>query len=717
LSSTNFWISPTGDDTIGTGDQIAPWKTVTKARDHIRANGLNVNMTADINANLMAGDYYIASAIAFDETDSGSNGFYVNYRSADGTGLARIHAGLKPTGWTVHSGNIWKVSIGTGQNVLSIYENGKIAWLARSPNFAAKARYPQHRGDYKVAAAGGLTGAEDWIQYNSGDFSPANWTITNAATMVWWGPVGENNWGHQRHSLNSVDSVNRKLFFNHNSSSPTAGERYFVQGIYELLDTSGEFFYDPVSGFLYYWPQAGDPNLQDIRVPQSNNLVALFGSAVGSHVHHLAFVGLAFAYARHADSTTGALMLQSTDHIRFLDCHIYNVGSVAIRMSNDNADNTVSGCWIHNCGVAAIQVVNELLRATYPTGKSERHLITNCKIHDIGEVLVASTRTVGVLLHGTNDCEVSHCEIFNSPRYATSLRGHWSSQNSPSDSGSHFAKNNTFKFIRAYDCMTDSGDGAIVHAAHCNSSSDPLGSGNINFWKDILISGAYAEPSMDETEKPYGIYLDHPMSTEFQNFSNIKIAYTQGLAFKANGNPIQTTSNVTWTGTFNDASVDYPNIGLTANFPTVYDDRRTVIVDDHTADYSEVGTGWIDTAAGGLYKGDGRFHSAGTSSQYAEWRPTLPFAGSYAVYIWKMNNNASATSAARHRIYRTGPGAGSFTTVYINQQTGPSGWISVGTYTFSAGRPSGSGFVRMYADTVDQKQLRADAVKWVYLGP
>ncbi|MCI0335636.1 MAG: hypothetical protein L0228_20700, partial [Planctomycetes bacterium] len=168
-----------------------------------------------------------------------------------------------------------------------------------------------------------------------------------------------------------------------------------------------------------------------------------------------------------------------------------------------------------------------------------------------------------------------------------------------------------------------------------------------------------------------------------------------------------------WTGTFNDALMDYPNIGLKSSFMPVYDNRQTVIADDHTIDYSEVGTGWIDTNIGGLNKGDGRFHSAGTSSQYGEWRPTLPFTGSYAVYIWKMNNYASATTAARHVIYRTG----GTNTVYINQQTGTPGWISVGTYAFSAGRPSGSGYVRMYADNTDVKQVRADAVKWVYIGP
>jgi hypothetical protein len=736
LFAVAFWISPTGNDLTNTGASNSPWATIGKARDHIRTNNLNTNMAADIVVNITPGTYVIGSAVNFGPADSASNGYSIVYRAANGPGTVNLVGSADVNGWSQHSGNIWKINVGVGKPVGTIYENGVRGRLARSPNHIPHDRYPQAQAPYKLSAGayGGYDAASnrDWLEYAPGDFS--SFTVTSATQVTWWGFGGYRDWGMWSPALLQLDTSARRLYLTRShvdsppavypAGTPPGADRYFVKGVLSFLDAPGEFYYSTTDGWLYYSSRAGgDPSAQDMRVPLSSSqtLISVQGSAPGTHAHHLKFDGLTLAYSNYGTANQGTLALRSTDHIEVLNCHFHNVGNSAIYMYSDNDHNLVYGCWIEHCGVGGIWVINSLNRTQYPNNKSEFNVISNCKIHDLGEVLVFATLTAGVLLFDTNDCEVSYCDISNSARYAISLRGHWSTQNKPGqeDNGFHFSRNNTFKYLRLTDCMTDSGDGAIMHAAHCNGSGDPLGHDNINYWQQILISGAYADISMEDWA-PNGIFFDHPDSCLYQNLSNIQIDWVQAQndihhptntgPYRGNVNPIesQTTYNLSWLSGFNESLMQYAQIGLKADFPGAYDDRQTVTSEDHTLDYVEAGTGWGETTIGGLFKGDGRYHTSGTSSQFARWTPTFPFTRNYQVSIWKMGNSALASSTAPYLIsHRNGT-----QWVSVNQQTGAAGWVNVGIFPFSAGRNVAQGAVELSADTSDDLAVRADAVRF-----
>jgi hypothetical protein len=729
FAAYDFWVATNGSDSAA-GSQAAPWATIGKARDYIRANP---SLTAsDITVNISNGTYVLTSALNFTNVnDSGRNGNYIIYRALNGPGTVNLVGSADVNGWALYSGNIWRVYVGTNKTIGTIYENNVRGRLARSPNYVLSSRYPQAQAPYKLSVTGGYDSAVscDWLQYNAGDYSISN--FTSAAQVTWWSCGGYPDWGMASAALVSNNATTRKLYFNSAAAGYppgdyTSSDRYFVAGIQSFLDVPGEFYYSTADGWLYYYALAGgDPSAQDMRVPVSSSpvLISIIGSAPGTRVHHLKFEGLTLAYTSFGSANQGAFNLQSTDHIEIRNCHICNVGRAAIQMSSDNDHNLVYGCWIEHCGVGGIWVRNYLLRADYPNNKSEFNIISNCKIHDLGEVLDSASLTAGVLLFDTSDCEVSHCDIYNSGRYAISLRGHWSTATVTNDNGYHFAKNNTFKYIRATDCMQDSGDAGIMHAAHCNGSGDPLGSSNINYWKQILISGAYADPSMLDWA-PNGIFFDHPNSCLYQNLSNIQIDWVQASndtnhpsntgAYRGNSNPIgsQTTSNVNFTGTFNESLMQYSRIGLKPDFPFAYDTQETLIADDNTLDYTESDTSWSETAIGGLSKGDGRYHNSGSGSLFARWLPVFHFTRNYEVSVWKMGNHTNASASAPYTVYYQGGSAN----VTVNQQTGAGGWVSVGTYPFAAGRDATNGAVKLFANTADGKAIRADAVKFTEAG-
>ena len=737
----DFWVAPppAGSDS-NPGTQPAPWATIGKARDYIRANPSLTNY--DITVNISDGTYVLTSPLAFTTNDSGRNGHYIIYKALNGPGTTNavnLVGCADKNGWVVSgtsgiSTNIWKIAVGTNKTILTIYENGVRGRLARSPDYIANARYPLAQAPYKLSVTGGCDSVTgwDWMEYNSGDFSISNFTST--AKVTWWTAGGYCDWSMAFPALFSNDVTTRKLYFTSTPQFMPGGnmkkcsDRYFLAGIYSLLNQPGEFYYSTMDGWLYYYPRtAGNPDTQDMRVPLSDfSTLIQVGGVSGTNAHHIKFDGLTLAYTSYGLYSRGAIHISNTDHIEVRNCHILNVGRTAIYMSTANVSNLVSACWIEHCGIGGIVVHNPLLRADYPNDKSEFNVISNCKINDLGEVYIDGVLTTGVILWNTSDCEVSYCDIYNSGRYAISLRGHWgSTPPANNDRGTHVAKNNTFKYIRATDCMQDSGDGAIMHAASVNGIADTNGYENINYWNQILISGGYSDPSVCDWA-PNGIFFDYNYCCQYQNLSNIQIDWVKAqndTNFPSNtgfyrglaGNSItnQTTTNLSFYGTFDEGLMDYTRIGLKPDFPFVYDNQDVVISDDRTLDYTESGALWGETTIPGLSKGDGRYNHSQSGSQFARWLPTFPFTRNYEVSIWKMGNHEAASSNAPYTIYYQEGSA----EVTVNQQTGTTGeWVSVGVYPFAAGRSAANGAVKLFANPADGLAVRADAVKFTEAG-
>ncbi len=81
------YVSPGGDDGAA-GTRAAPFRTLFRAQ--AAARELARNMTADVSVNVAAGEYRLDKPLQFTPADSGTNGFRVIYRSAEGPGKARL---------------------------------------------------------------------------------------------------------------------------------------------------------------------------------------------------------------------------------------------------------------------------------------------------------------------------------------------------------------------------------------------------------------------------------------------------------------------------------------------------------------------------------------------------------------------------------------------------------------------------------------------------
>jgi hypothetical protein len=125
-TQATFYVAPTGNDS-NPGTITSPFRTLQHARDVVRT--VNANMSGDINVFLRGGTYPVSSTIDFGSGDSGTNGFRVIY-SAFPNETPVLEGGVQVTGWTQHSGNIWKAPLDRANKLRSLYVNGKRAFMA-----------------------------------------------------------------------------------------------------------------------------------------------------------------------------------------------------------------------------------------------------------------------------------------------------------------------------------------------------------------------------------------------------------------------------------------------------------------------------------------------------------------------------------------------------------------------------------------------------------
>jgi len=133
-----------------------------------------------------------------------------------------------------------------------------------------------------------------------------------------------------------------------------------------------------------------------------------------------------------------------------------------------------------------------------------------------------------------------------------------------------------------------------------------------------------------------------------------------------------------------------------------------LVIDDGAPEYSEGGT-W---EAGKNREGGGSYYTYGmdntearkttSAGSWAQWKPHLPAAGTYRVYLWHIvwGARGQVTIEIQHN--------GKTETLKRNTGDGHSGWNNLGDYDFAAGT---NGFVKV---TLDEKGiLYADAGKFL----
>ncbi len=433
-TQATFYVSPEGSDN-NAGTIGAPFKTITAARDAVRA--INSSMSGDIIVYLRGGTYNVTSPIELRPQDSGKNGFRIYYMAYPGE-TPVVSGSVKVTGWTLHSGNIYKASLDRSTKLRYLYVNDKRALMSfkKATARGGQGTYSVSSGQASWAWASGSK--SDGVKYNASDVP--NIASNKDDLEIVNGTTWNENIACVRDVITTSDG-NRALMLQQPygaiTQTPGWGAAFTTTGnhtiynAFEFLNSPGQFYFNKTTKTLYYYPRSGeDMATADVQAPVAEKLFDIAGTSTSSRVENITFQGITFAHtdfnlyqvgdsrgkttcqgangyiAFYADNnwhTTrydildlnpGIITIKNSKSIDFADNIIKHAGADGINMSNDVVGCNIIGNFITDITSSGITVGHPQHieigdggnRAKYQSGVEgicKDNTITNNLLYDI----------------------------------------------------------------------------------------------------------------------------------------------------------------------------------------------------------------------------------------------------------------------------------------------------------------------------------------------
>jgi hypothetical protein len=323
--AATYYVSPTGSDSNNGTSQATPWQSIA------RVNQLSSSLQPGDKILFQKGGLYRGKLTI---SSNGTAAAYIEI-GAYGTGSQPVISGSIPvSGWTVHSGNIWRASI--AQAPKQIYVNGALMNIARFPN-------------------------NGWLRVDQGTSTTLTDSELSQANGYWNGAtavIRTTNWSYDTARVTAFSNgVLTHTSTGNNLQSYAWG--YFLRNKLELLDAPGEWFYDSAAGQLYLWcPSNANPNNLLVEAAVLDNAIY-----VGYQRHHIRVDGVAMKH-----QTDASLRLATSNNVEARNC-------------------TISDTWQAIRSTGSQQSIHDLVIArTYGTGvylMDDNTSIYNCQFNDI----------------------------------------------------------------------------------------------------------------------------------------------------------------------------------------------------------------------------------------------------------------------------------------------------------------------------------------------
>jgi len=404
-SATDYYVSPSGSDGGGDGSQGRPWRTIQKAADA---------MAAGDTCHIANGEYTEMVRPA----RSGSAGQYISF-VADGSSVT-LNGARQITGWTVHSGSIWKATVAWEFGELFVDRQRMI--LARWPNLSTGDIY---RPNFIQATAnGGKTSIIDSIHLTQ---TSGYWSGAKIYLLAGLG------WSAEQLDVIGYDPEEHRITFGDNVFSQyyDADENslYFMYDKLSLLDAPSEWFLDRTTGTVYVWlPDGSDP---------SDHLIEASGGSGGFDLTDRSYVrvagfnlmsgdikmrnatGCLVEEVRHLYPTT-ELWVNGSDNV-ITKSEIAYASYTGVRLAGTR--NTLSKCHVHHCNYfgdnkAIVELGEKYFESWWRVDGGTQTTIADCSLHDTGQ---SGVIIVGAL--SISGCTIEHNEIYNAGLIAKDLGG------------------------------------------------------------------------------------------------------------------------------------------------------------------------------------------------------------------------------------------------------------------------------------------------------
>ena len=427
-TEADFYVSPRGNDSwSGTlpepnrAGTDGPLATITGASDAIREIKSDGPLEKSTTVLLRGGTYHVSRPLVFEPLDSGTEDTSITYAAYPGENPI-ISGGKQVAGWKRAEGKLWKTHIPAVENdhwyFRQVFVNGERRHRARVPN--------KGEGFYRLEGLVKPEKRRDPVNrrafhFKPGDINP-HWTnLSDVEIVKLFG------WDECRRPIKSVDTEkhictvaglcsrgNRRPF-------DWYGKRYWVENVFEKLDSPGEWYLDRKTGDLYYWPKAGEDMARaEVIAPVTDELLLLDGRPEqGEFVQDLTFRGLTFAHCGAAFPEDGYAERQSEVFVpgtvrwtgarrcRLVDNEFVHLGTYAIELNDGCQHDEIRGNRLHDLGAGGIKVgqQQEPKKDANVTG----HItVTDNRIYDGGHIYLMGA---GIWVGHSGHNRIVHNEI------------------------------------------------------------------------------------------------------------------------------------------------------------------------------------------------------------------------------------------------------------------------------------------------------------------
>ncbi|MBL7222243.1 MAG: right-handed parallel beta-helix repeat-containing protein [Candidatus Brocadiae bacterium] len=480
-SSIVLYVAPTGDDGAG-GTRAAPFGTLARAVAAVRQRRAAAAQPARIV--LRAGRYFVAGTLVLGRQDSALT------VTAEAGEKVTLSGGRRITAWKPYRGKIVQASLaaaGVADCAFGdLYHNGQRQPQARVPNFD-----PVHprTGGFAYNAGVVEKGSLTKFRYDPAVIDPARWKHPRRAIVDFfpW-----HNYGNTISTVKHIDTTARVLEVHRGRYALQPDDRFTVRNVFEELDAPGEWYADPDTKTLYYWPPAGDLAQAEVVVPALASIFDIRGDAkAGAFAENITLTRLALR-----DCRGPAVRLAAARRCAVTACDVRNV-MTAVALGDQSHHCRVVGCDITQTGSSGVTITG----TPEQHARVSHHVVDNCTIYDFGWRL---KEVAGIYLSCASHCTVSHNHIHDGPRWGIM-------QNA--------GNNNTFAYNHLHHLNFETCDTGAFYTVTCAGGWDrwmvvatnKLSRGHEVHHNLIHDTGGYGKVRPGHWQSPHycwGIYLD-----------------------------------------------------------------------------------------------------------------------------------------------------------------------------------------------------------------
>ena len=255
-----------------------PLATLAAAREKIRGLKKDGPLPAGgVEVVLRGGMYFLERTFQLAEADSGTAEVPVVYRAAAGEKVQLI-GGRPIRGFEPYRGAILKANVAAqglkGVYFRQLFFDGRRQPLARYPNFDPKNPYGGGWAyvDGKPVPPGQEIPNESHRTFQYKEKDARQWSRPEEAELF---AFPRYNWQNIDVSIAAVNREKRIITLTGDTYYPLRpGDRYYVQNIFEELDSPGEWYLDRRTETLYFWPPASLEG-KTVCAPTLSTLVAI----------------------------------------------------------------------------------------------------------------------------------------------------------------------------------------------------------------------------------------------------------------------------------------------------------------------------------------------------------------------------------------------------------------------------------------------------------